>query len=172
MDYIQIGKIVAAHGIHGDVILKHGLGKQADFTRATAIFVEERKGSYVPWFAETAKAKSEEETYLRLEGIASREAAAVIIGRQVWLKEADFRKLSGKAQPISLLGYTLTEQQQPIGIIEEVIEQPHQLLVRTTYEGNEAYIPLHQESLVNIIHAKRIVEVRLPDGLLEIYKGG
>ena len=56
-----------------------------------------------------------------------------------------------------------------LGKIEEVIEQPHQLMVTILYHGNEAYIPLHEESLKGVDLAKRQVNVILPDGLLDLY---
>ncbi|MFN5253658.1 MAG: 16S rRNA processing protein RimM, partial [Chitinophagaceae bacterium] len=56
-----------------------------------------------------------------------------------------------------------------LGVIKEVIEQPHQLLVTIDYNGQEAYIPLHEESLKGVNHAKKTVSVELPEGLLDLY---
>lgn len=42
-----------------------------------------------------------------------------------------------------------------IGIIEEVIEQPHQILLTIQINGKEALIPLHEETLDNIDHTKK-----------------
>ena len=50
-----------------------------------------------------------------------------------------------------------------------MIEQPHQLMVTILYQGQEAYIPLHEESLKGVDHAKKQVDVVLPDGLLDLY---
>jgi hypothetical protein len=100
------------------------LGKKSNLKEATAIFVEETKGSYIPYFLETAKAKDEEETFVKLEGIDSKEAAARFTAKQVWLLDADFRQLAGKDAPISLLGYeVITDEDENLGPIEEVIEQ-------------------------------------------------
>ena len=86
--------------------------------------------------------------------------------------DADFRKLAGKDAPISLLGYeVITDEDENLGPIEEVIEQPHQVLLRVTLEGNEALIPLHAETLDKIDRVAQKVYVTLPDGLLDIYRG-
>jgi 16S rRNA processing protein RimM len=167
--YIHIGKIAATHGIGGELVLKHALGRKADLKKTKALFVEERKGSYVPWFVTAARLKSETEAYIQLEGLATKEAAAILVQKPVWLTEEDFRNQNVTAQAISLLGYTLIENKVTIGIIEEVIEQPHQILVRINYKNNEALIPLHQETLLKIDHKKQQVFVALPEGLLEIY---
>lgn len=170
-DYINIGKIVAAFGLKGEVILKHSLGKKTSLNGVTALFVEEVKGSYLPYFIESSKAKDHEEIYVKLEGIQTKEAASRLNTRQVWLADADFRKLAGKNAPISLLGYELiTDEEENLGPIEEVIEQPHQVLLRVTLDGNEALIPLHAETLDEIDHSGKKVYVTLPDGLLDIYR--
>ena len=52
-----------------------------------------------------------------------------------------------------------------------MIEQPHQVLLRVTLEGNEALIPLHAETLDKIDRVAQKVYVTLPDGLLDIYRG-
>lgn len=170
-EYIHIGKIVAAFGLKGEVILTHSLGKKTALTGVTALFVEEVKGSYLPYFIESSKAKDQEEIYVKLEGINTKEAAARLNTRAVWLLDTDFRKLAGKNAPISLLGYhIITDEEEDLGPIEEVIEQPHQVLLRISLEGNEALIPLHQETLDKIDHPKKRVYVTLPDGLLDVYR--
>jgi 16S rRNA processing protein RimM len=171
-EYIHIGKLVAVFGVKGELILKHSLGKKSNLKEASAIFVEETRGSYIPYFLETAKAKDEEETFIKLEGVNSKEAAARFTAKPVWLLDADFRKLAGKDAPISLLGYeVITDEDENLGPIEEVIEQPHQVLLRVTLEGNEALIPLHAETLDKIDRVAQKVYVTLPDGLLDIYRG-
>jgi 16S rRNA processing protein RimM len=169
-DYINIGKIVASFGLNGEVILKHALGKNTILKGIEALFVEELKGSYLPYFVESSKAKNHEETYIKLEGINTKEAANRLSTRNVWLLDEDFRKLAGKAAPISLLGFRLISDGEDIGPIEEVIEQPHQVLLRIDLQGKEALVPLHEETLEKIDHTKKQVHVTLPDGLLDIYR--
>lgn len=168
-DFIHIGKLVAPHGINGHVILEHALGKPVHFKGVDAVFVEKNAGSFIPYFLESASAKTESLTHLQIEGVHSREAANFLIGKKVWLPQADFQKLVEKNSPLALLGYTIEEAGKAIGVIQEVIEQPHQLLVTILYKGQEAYIPLHEESLLGVNHAAKTVSVALPDGLLELY---
>lgn len=170
-EYIHIGKLVAAFGLKGELILKHALGKKTALKDIEAVFVEEHKGSYLPYFVESSKAKDTEETYLKLESIDTRESAARLSTKNLWLLEEDFRKLAGKTAPISLLGFTvITDEDENLGPVEEVIEQPHQVLLRISLDGKEALIPLHAESLDKIDHQKKEVHVILPDGLLDIYR--
>ncbi len=168
-EYFKIGKLVAAFGLAGELILKHNLGKKTLLKGLKAIFIEERKESFIPWFVESTRIKNEEEIYISLEGVGTREAALKLTQKEVWLPDEDFKKFAASSSPINLLGYEVVEDNNALGKILEVIEQPHQLLCRIDVKGKEALIPLHEETIVKIDKKKRQVIVELPPGLLEIY---
>src|SRR4029078_814867 len=130
MEDFKIGKFVSTFGLKGELVLKHNLGKKTSLKGLKALFVEERKESFIPWFIEATKIKSEEEIYIKLEGIAIKEQATKLTQKEVWLPEEDFKKFSAKTSPINLLGYTILEDDKVLGKVLEVIEQPHQILCR------------------------------------------
>ena len=168
-EYFKIGKLVGTFGLKGELVLKHSLGKKTSLKGLKAIFVEEPKDSFIPWFIESTKIKNEEEIYLKLEGINTREQAIKLTPKEVWVPEEEFKKFSAKSSPINLLGYDIIEGEQVLGKILEVIEQPHQILCRIELNNREVYIPLHQETIQKIDNKKQQVIVLLPPGLLEIY---
>jgi len=170
MDYIHIGKIAATFGVKGEVVLVHALEKKSNFKEVEVLFVEETKNSYLPYFIQSAKAKDAAETYVKLEGVETKEAAHRFVQKQAWLRLEDFEKVAGKRSMIGLLGFTIIEDGNIIGTVQEVIEQPHQVLLRTIYNNEEAYIPLHEETLIKIDRKKKEVLVTLPEGLLDIYQ--
>ena len=168
-EYFKIGKLVAVHGLKGELVLKHTLGKKTSLKGLQTVFIEEKKNSFLPWFIETTKIKNEEETILKLETIDTRETAMKLTQRELWVPEADLKKFAAKTAPVSLLGYQILNDDQPLGEILEVIEQPHQLLCRLEIEGKEVLIPLNEEFLQKIDHRKKQIRVSLPEGLLDIY---
>ena len=168
-EYFKIGKLVAAFGVNGQLILQHGLGKKTSLKNLQAIFIEEKKNSFLPWFIESARIKSDNEIYLALEGVITREAALKLTQKEVWLSETDFKKFAAKSAPASLLGYTIIDSETSLGPILEVIEQPHQLLCRLEIQTKEVLIPLNEKFLQKIDHRKKQVIVVLPEGLLDIY---
>ena len=157
-------------GLQGELVLKHNLGKKTSLKGLKAIFIEEKKESFIPWFVENTRIKNDEETYLKIEGINSREEGNKLTQKEVWLPEEDFKKYSAKTSPINLLGFEVVEEQAVLGKILEVIEQPHQVLCRIDHKGKEVYIPLHEETIVKIDRKNARVIVSLPPGLLEIYQ--
>ena len=168
-EYFKIGKFVSAFGVKGELILKHNLGKKTALKGLQAFFIEERKGCFIPWFIESIRIKTPDEVYVQLSDVTTREAAAKLTQKEVWLPDADFKKFSAKSSPLNLLGYAVIESGKTLGTILEVIEQPHQLLCRIEIEGKEVLIPLHEGTLLKMDQKKRQAIVQLPEGLLEIY---
>lgn len=168
-EYFKIGKFVAAYGLKGELVLKHELGKKTSLKDLRVIFIEDKKNSFLPWFIETTKIKNQEEVFVKLEGITTREAAIKLTQKEVWFTETDVKKFLAKSSPVHLLGYSVVNEKKLLGEITEVIEQAHQLLCRIEINKKEVLIPLNEDTLQKIDHKKKEVIVKLPDGLLEIY---
>ena len=168
-NYCSIGKLVGTFGYKGELVLRHHLGKRTSLKGLEGIFIEEKKGEMLPWFITSTKIKNEQEIYLKVEGIETKESAQRLIQKQVWLTEADFLKYANPSSPISFLGFHIINEGEDLGEILEVIEQPHQLLCRVEMNGKEVLVPLHDDTLEKIDHKKRQVIVQLPEGLLDVY---
>jgi 16S rRNA processing protein RimM len=169
IETVSVGKIVAPFGLSGELVIRHALGKKTAFKDLKALFIEDKTGNQIPYFVSSAKAKNHEEVFVKLDGVDSREAAVQLIKKQVWLKKDDFEKYAAPAAAISLIDFMVKENGKEIGRISEIIEQPHQVLCSVMVGEKEVLIPLHEETLIGIDRKKKIVEVSLPEGLLDIY---
>ena len=170
--YFKIGKLAATFGVEGQLILQHSLGKNSQLKDLETIFIEEKKDSFLPYFISSVKIKNDQELFISVEGIATKEAANLLRKKEVWLSENDFKKFAATAAPISFLGFTIVNNKEELGEVIEVIEQPHQLLCTILIDGKEAFIPIHEDSLEKVDKKNRKLYVDLPNGLLEIYKNG
>lgn len=56
-NYRNIGKIVSAFGLKGDLIVLHHLGKKVAITKLKVIFLEQKKDELLPYFVSFAKKK-------------------------------------------------------------------------------------------------------------------
>lgn len=168
--YFKVGKLAATFGVEGQLILQHSLGKKSSLEDLETFFIEEKKDSFLPYFLSSVKIKNDKEAFISIEGISSKEAAHLLLKKEVWLSENDFKKFAATDAPISFLGYTIVNDKEELGEITEVIEQPHQLLCTILINGKEALIPIHEDSLEKVDKKNRKLYVDLPDGLLEIYK--
>ena len=168
-NHIRIGTLVATWSTAGHLVLRHNLGKRTDFKGIEAFFIEVNKDSYLPYFVSEVKVKTVDEVLILLESVDSKEKAQKLLKKSVWLPESQAKKLASSSAPVKLLGYTITDNGNKLGIVEEVIEQPLQILLRITIEGKEVLIPMNESTIVNIDHRKKMVNLNLPDGLLDIY---
>lgn len=167
--YFKIGKFAASYGLHGELVLQHSLGKKTTLKGLETIFIEQTTDNFLPYFIEKTSIKSETETYIKLEGIDSKEIARKLTPKEAWLEEVDFKRFTAKAAPIALLGFSMIDGETDLGEIIEVIEQPHQILCTILYKGKEALVPVHEASLIKLDKKNKKVYVDLPEGLLEIY---
>lgn len=167
-EYFKIGKFVSVFGLNGELILQHSLGKKTALKGVEALFIEEAKDSFLPYFVTAANSKSDNETYVQIDQVATRESGRRFIQKEVWLRSEDFKKLAAKSAPISFLGYQIVDGKKNIGEIIEVIEMPHQVLCKVDMAGVEKLIPLHEQTLEKIDNKTKKIYVTLPDGLLEL----
>lgn len=167
--YTNIGKLAAVHGVKGHFVLSHSLGKKTTLKGLNVLFVEVKRDEMLPYFIEEVQIKSESESYVKLEGINTREEARPLVQKQVWMTEDMFQKFASKSAPISMLGFHIIDQGKDLGEILEVIEQPHQLLCRIDWNGKEALIPINEDFLLKVDARKKQVLVELPDGLMDIF---
>jgi len=167
--YLKLGKILSAHGLTGELLLEHTLGKASSLKKVEVLFIEDYKKALLPYFVTSSRKKTAGAVFISLEGINTRERAQQLVSRAVWIPEELYHQLASKNAPANLLGYQIVENDKEIGLITEVIEQPQQLVCKVFIQEQEVLIPLHEDTLLSIDHAAKKVIVQLPDGLLDIY---
>jgi 16S rRNA processing protein RimM len=170
-NHIRVGTIVATWGTAGDVVLRHNLGKRSDFKGIEVFFIEVTKDGFLPYFIKQVKVKTPEEVLVLFDAVPTKEKAQSLLKKSVWLPESQAKKLAASSAPVKLLGYTVVDSDKPLGIVEEVIEQPLQILLRITIDNKEVLVPLNESTIISIDHKKKLVNLNLPEGLLEVYLG-
>jgi len=153
------------------MIVQHHLGNKIAVAKIKVIFLEQKKDDLLPYFVEAARKKGENDLYLKLEGIDSKEAASKFMRREVWMIEEEVQIHTRKDNPIGWVGYCVVDKGNDLGPIVEIIEQPHQVLGRLEINSKEVLIPINDQTLEKIDHKKRRLLLNLPDGLLEVYLG-
>ncbi len=170
-NYRNIGRIVSAFGLKGEMIATHRLGKKIAASKIKVIFLEQKKDELLPYFVENSRKKGDDELYLKLEGIDTKEAATKYIRRELWMKEEEVQTHTQKNNPIGWVGYHVVDQGRDLGPVLEIIEQPHQVLCRLEIDSKEVLIPINEQSLQKVEHKSRRLILTLPDGLLDVYLG-
>ena len=168
-EHIHIGKLVATVGLKGELLLKHVLGKKTIFKQGEVLFIETEKNIRLPYFTENSASKNNTETIIKIEDLNTKEQAAKLLQKKIWLTKNDFEKHVSKTAPVNLMGFSVIENERILGEVEAVIEQPQQILLQINVQQKEVLIPLHEKTLKKIDRKKKQVHVVLPEGLLDVY---
>ena len=170
-EYFNTGKIVATYGLHGEIILFHKTGKADAFKEIQTVFIEEKQNSFIPYFIMSARIRNNEEVYLKLEGIDTKELAAKLLQKRVYLDEDHFRKIISPESALFYLGFTVQDKTAGIiGKVAEVVELPSQLLLKIYQHDQELLVPLNGNILQLVDNANQVIHVILPEGLLDVFK--
>lgn len=168
---IRVGKIVATHGINGDVIMTHIAGRKNWLKKGDPIFVAIRKDSHIPYFVTQVKITSEDELIIHLEETESVEAAKKLIGKETFINEEILAKSGAEDSPLLWIGFTLIDESAgELGLIKDVFQTSAQWLAELEYKGNDVLVPLVKPVLQKVDVKARKVMVQLPEGLLEVYE--
>lgn len=166
---IRVGKIVATHGLGGDVIVTHVTGRKNWLRAGDVLFVAVRKDSYIPHFVAKVKTPGAEEFILQFEDTDSVEAARKLVGKECFMEE-DVLAQTGSDSPLLWIGFEAVDKNVgSLGPIVDIYQTAQQWLATVKYKGNEALLPLIEQTLRKIDLKKKQVHLELPDGLLDIY---
>jgi 16S rRNA processing protein RimM len=165
---IRIGKIVATHGLQGSLVLTHVVGSSDWLKKDDVLFLELNKGSFIPFFVQTAKAANDEEYIITVEDVTVVEVAKKLIGKQAYVKE-DILSATAADTPLLWIGFNLVDKDKgSLGPIEDVMQAGPQWLAKLTYEGKEVLIPLIEQMILDVNIRNKYIRMDLPDGLLDL----
>lgn len=168
-DLISVGKIVATFGVDGEVVLIHKLGKQTKFKQDDVLFIGSKNQKPIPYFIKNCTGKSMDECLISFSEISTKEKAKIIIGKEVWINSNLFEKYVSKKAPMALLQFAIYNDGKEIGLVADVIEQEHQIILVSILNEKEILIPVNESTLIKIDYKQKQIFLQLPDGLLEIY---
>jgi 16S rRNA processing protein RimM len=164
--YIELGKIIQARGLKGDVIARIA----PELTTLDPIkYIFIKIGStLVPHQLEEANLHGSQ-ALLKFQGIEDSMAARELINKTIWLPEETLQQILAKEETDEdITGYHVTDMEQgKLGIIEYIEEFPmHQCLV-INYKNNQLLIPYVPNFIQQVDHKKKELLIQLPPGFLE-----
>lgn len=171
-EYTPIGTIKKPHGLHG--FLKVELEKrfQEAFMKSEVFFIE-TKGNFAPYFRERVEGGAA--PTLKLEDVNSKEQAQRLSSKMLYLRKADLQDVKPSEETEATddleawIGFTIEDDTLGvIGIIQDVIEMPMQLLAVLEVEDKEVFIPLHEELILDIKPEEKWILMELPEGLIQL----
>ncbi|MDP1725732.1 MAG: ribosome maturation factor RimM [Bacteroidota bacterium] len=163
-DFIEIGSVVKAHGTKGE--LKVVLNREINFKEWAFLEIREKP---VPFYIKSCKHLFEEEAFIKFEGVNDLETASKLVGYNLLAPARGLKKAAPGLLDKSILKYELIDSKfGEIGIVEDVLEMPMQILIKTTFNGQELLIPAVEPIIQEINDKLQKIYLDLPEGLLKI----
>jgi 16S rRNA processing protein RimM len=165
---ILLGRITKVNGYQGAVTVKLEKIFTENIPRMESVFLE-IEGRPVPFFISDSEYSGADILKLKFDGYNSIEKISEFTGCRVFLTSPIAAGDTKEKMP-DLKGYTVIVQNDVLlGIIKEIIPNPGQWLLNIVSGKNkEILVPFHEHFIVGIDNEKKIVAMKIPEGLTEI----
>lgn len=166
--YTEIGHTKKTRGIEGELKVHIKEPFLESFMEAEVIFLE-LQGGAVPFFVESIRDLGD--LVVKLDEVDTPEAAVTLTGKAVYLpNEALKRGATEEGLDLSMLeGFSIVDEAAgSVGIIEEVLELPQQVMAVVQYQDREVLIPLTDELITDVDAESGTLYMSLPEGLLDL----
>lgn len=169
----KIGLFNKPHGIHGELSFTF---TDDVFDRADCDYlVCMLDGIFVPFFIEEYRFRSESTALVKLEGVDTAERARMFTNIEVYFptqfagqSDSD-ASLPGSDASSSLIGFVMYDVHAgELGKIIDIDQTTVNVLFVVKYGKDELLVPAHEEFIVEIDEAQKVIMVNLPDGLLSL----
>jgi len=167
-DILQVGSTQKPYGIKGEIIIRFRKAEYADVE--TEYYFLEIEGIPVPFFVEEFTYSTDVTARVKFEDVDDEIAAARYVNTDVYLPRELVK--SQEEQTMAdwdyFTGFTVIDQHGvKLGVIEEVDDSTLNVLFVVRKDGKEYLIPATEDFIVAIDEENNLIEMYLPEGLIE-----
>ncbi|MDR1742864.1 MAG: ribosome maturation factor RimM [Dysgonamonadaceae bacterium] len=165
---IQIGRLLKPYGIRGAVMLLFDKPEYGDID--TEYYFLEIDGIFVPFFVEEMTFSSDVSARVKFEDVNDEAQAAKLSKWSVFLHREAINnlELQNPANWDSFTGYAIAQPDgKTLGIVRSVDSATINVLFVVDSDNGEILIPATEDFIVSIDEDAKIIQMNLPEGLIE-----
>ena len=165
----KIGYLKKTHGVRGELVLEFEPQYEFSIENTDRFFVE-IDGLLVPFFLveDGFRFKTNETAIVTFDGVETEKYAKRLAGSAVYLFRDEIEVEQDIESDNKFVGYTLWDTNLgEIGIIQYVDDYSGNIVFTVDYKGTELLVPFNEDLLAEIDDDKKIVKLRLPEGLTD-----
>ena len=167
-DCFLVGTIFKLHGYKGEVTIYNNNDILFNFNAINYFFIE-KNNSLVPFFITKARLKKKNIILVKFEDVNSEEEALQILKRDAYLPRKLFPKQKRQISEKQFIGFKILDiTLGDLGKINYINSQTPQDLIYVSKDGKEFCFPMHNEFIIKINYEKEIMEVNIPEDLLQL----
>ncbi|MGJ8548105.1 ribosome maturation factor RimM [Winogradskyella wichelsiae] len=169
-DCFYLGKIVSKYSFKGELLIKLDTDEPDLYDNLDAIFIDLR-GNLVPFFAESSQLHKSNLLRIKFEDVDTEEDADALIKTDLYLPMDLLPKLEGnKFYFHEVIGFTIIDSNYgDVGILKGINDSTAQALFEIDKDGVEILIPMNDEFIVKVDRKNKTIEVKTPEGLIDLY---
>ena len=169
-DCFYLGKIVSKYSFKGELLIKLDTDEPDLYDNLDAIFIDLR-GNLVPFFAESSQLHKSNLLRIKFEDVDTEEDANALIKTDLYLPLDLLPKLEGdKFYFHEVIGFNITDSNYgDVGILKGINDSTAQALFEIDKDGIEILIPMNDEFIVKVDRKNKTIEVKTPEGLIDLY---
>lgn len=160
----SIGRITKTYGFDGAVVVKSKTGITGEPEQGEPVFVV-TDGIPVPFFTREAYSPASDTLIISFDDYLTAESVKHLRGCEVLSEGAG----ETGDDLMALKGFTLTDATSGLsGVINNVMQNPGQVIAVATIKGREVYVPLHPDLIVSVDSRHKTIRMTLPEGLVNL----
>ncbi|MFC5408716.1 ribosome maturation factor RimM [Larkinella bovis] len=165
----QLGKITKTHGVRGELVFFLDVDMPEIYSEMDSVLIE-IKGDLVPYFIESISV-NRNRGIVALEGVETIEEAQKLVNCDLFLPLDNLEELEeGQFYFHEIVGFRVRDEKLgDLGTVRTVYNVPPQDLIAMDYEGKEVLIPVNDALTPSADKEQKILHVRLPEGLIDVY---
>ena len=167
----RLGHISKLHGYKGELSIHLETEDADEYSELESVFVQ-MNGQLIPFFIESLEHRHNNNAVVTFADIDSTDQASLLISCALFLPLTMLPPLTGtRFYYHEVKGFSVMDENfGEAGIIEEVLEYPHQAVLRVLHKGKEILIPITDEIILEVDRETRTIRTRAPEGLIELYQ--
>ncbi|MCX6267637.1 MAG: ribosome maturation factor RimM [Bacteroidetes bacterium] len=169
-DFYYLGKILKTHGNKGQVLIHLDVDEPEAYQKLESVFLD-LHGERIPFFIASIELKHNRKAVVQFQDFESLEDAESLQGLEMYLPITKLPTLKGNHFYYhEITGFQVVDLNHGnIGVIDDILELPHQSLFQIRFGEKEILIPIVDEIIQKVDRKKKILMIEAPAGLIEIY---
>ena len=165
-----LGRIVSKFSFKGEVLIKLDTDEPESYLEMESVFVE-YDNNLVPFFIERSSLQKSNLLRVKFEEVDSEEDADDLMKCDLYLPLNLLPELNEDQFYFhEVIGYTVEDEDYGIvGTLTGVNDTTTQALFEIEKDGKQILIPMNDQFLVKVDKKNKIIQVKTPEGLIDLY---
>jgi len=168
--YFYLGRILKLFASKGALLVNLDADDPEDYINLESVFVRMNE-QLIPFFITDIQLRHNNNAVFTFMDIDSPEQAGILTGCEMFLPVEMLPHLTGnRFYYHEIKGWRVVDEAfGDTGTVQEVLEYPHQAILRIMLGEKEILIPVSDDIITGVDRENRILNIRAPEGLIELY---